>query len=78
MSASRLRYLLIALLAVAAVLSVVGSKTGSHAVGALSVAAFLGAVVLYANWRRQVAARRRGRVFDREAKTSETRTRTDE
>jgi membrane associated rhomboid family serine protease len=44
-------------------------------------AAFVGFVVgaaMYLRWRRTAVAERRGRVFDREAKTDETRTRPDQ
>jgi hypothetical protein len=78
MSRNRVRYGMIGLLAVAAVLSVVGKKLDSPLVGWLSFVAFAGAVFLYVTWRRQVAARRRATVFDREAKTDETRTGPDE
>jgi hypothetical protein len=69
---------MVGLLAVAAVLSVIGKKTDSPLVGWLSFAAFAAAVVLYVDWRRRLIQERRARVFDREAKTDETRTRTDE
>jgi hypothetical protein len=78
MSASRLRVLLVLVLAVAAVVSVVGEKTGSSAIGWVSFALFLVAVALYFQWRRAVHVAR-GKVFDREAKTTdETRARTDQ
>jgi Na+/proline symporter len=76
--ADRLRLCLIVVLVVAAVLSVVGKKAGSPFVGWLSFAVFLGAVVLYLTWRRTAIAERRGRVFDREAKTDEDRARSDQ
>jgi hypothetical protein len=70
---------MIGLLAVAAVISVVAKKADSPWLGWLSFVAFIGAVFLYADWRRRLAAARRAaRVFDREAKTDETRTRPDE
>jgi uncharacterized membrane protein len=70
---------MIGLLVVAAVLSVVGKKADSPWIGWLSFAAFLAAVFLYVDWRRRRASERRAdRVFDREAKTDETRTRPDE
>jgi hypothetical protein len=75
---NRLRYWLIVTLAVAAVLSVVGNKANSPFIGWLSFAVFLGAVVLYVTWRRTAVRERRARVFDREAKTDETRTRPDQ
>jgi hypothetical protein len=75
MRANTLRLWLIGLLVVAAVISVVAKKANSPAIGWLSFAVFLVAVVLYARWRRAAAAERRGRVFDRESKTDdETRT----
>jgi HAMP domain-containing protein len=79
MSANTTRWWMIALLAVAAVLSVVAKKANSPWIGWLSFVAFIGAVFLYVDWRRRIAARRRtDRVFDREAKTDETRTGPDE
>jgi uncharacterized membrane protein YfcA len=78
MQPNRLRLILILLLAVAAVISVVGKKLDSPFVGWLSFAVFLVAVFLYTGWRRTLAKERRARVFDREAKTDETGTRTDE
>jgi uncharacterized membrane protein YfcA len=75
MRAATLRLWLVGLLAVAAVVSVIGKKADSPFVGWISFAIFLCAVVLYVRWRRTVLEERRGRVFDREAKTSdETRT----
>jgi len=73
-----LRGLLIAILVVAAVLSVVGKKADSPFIGWVSFAAFLCGIVVYLRWRRAVLAERRGRVFDREAKTDETGTRSDQ
>lgn len=78
LSANRLRIVLIGCLVVAAVLSVVGNKTNSRFVGWLSLVAFMVAVFLYFTWRRSMLQQRRARVFDREAKTDETGTRTDE
>jgi hypothetical protein len=69
MRANTLRSWLVGLLAVAAVVSVIGRKAGSPFVGWLSFAVFLCAVVVYVRWRRAALAERRGRVFDREAKT---------
>jgi hypothetical protein len=60
------------------VLSVVGKKADSPFVGWLSFAVFLCALVLYVTWRRAALQERRGRVFDRESKTDEARTRTDQ
>ena len=78
MRANRLRLILILVLAAAAVLSVVGNKAKSPFVGWLSFAVFLCAIVLYLTWRRAAMAERRGKVFAREAKTDETRTRPDQ
>jgi uncharacterized membrane protein YfcA len=73
-----LRLWLIGILVVAAIISVVGNKAGSPFIGWLSFAVFLCAVAVYVRWRRAVLEERRGRVFDREAKTDETRTRPDQ
>jgi uncharacterized membrane protein YfcA len=79
MSANRLRWALIGVLALAAVVSLVGNKTGSAFVNWLGFAIFLCALVLYLTWRRTVLLERRARVFDREAKTTdETRARPDQ
>jgi uncharacterized membrane protein len=74
----RLRGLLVAILVVAAVLSVVGNKTSSPWIGWLSFVAFFCAVVVYLRWRRAVLTKRRARVFDPEAKTDETGTGSDQ
>jgi uncharacterized membrane protein YfcA len=79
MRADRLRLYLILVLVVAAVVSVVGNKSNSPFLGWVSFAVFLGALALYVTWRRTALRERRGRVFDREAKTTdEDRTRTDQ
>lgn len=78
MTAKTLRVYLIVVLLLAAALSVVGNKSHSAFLGWLSFAVFLCAVVLYFTWRRTALRERRGRVFDREAKTDETRTRPDQ
>jgi uncharacterized membrane protein YfcA len=78
-SANRLRGYLIAVLAVAAVLSVVANKADSPILGWISFAVFLCALAIYVQWRRAAVQERRARVFDREAKTTdETRTRPDQ
>ena len=78
MSADRLRGWLIAVLALAAVLGVVGNKSHSPFLRWLSFAVFLGALALYVTWRRAALRERRDRVFAREAKTTdEDRTRSD-
>ncbi len=78
MPSKTLRVYLIAALVLAAALSVAGNKTHSAFVGFASFAVFLCAVALYFAWRRTALRERRGRVFDREAKTDETRTRPDQ
>ena len=78
MRANRLRLYLILVLALAAVLSVVGNKTSSVWLGQVAIAAFFAAVVLYALWRRTALRERRGRVFDPEAKTDAAGTRPDQ
>jgi uncharacterized membrane protein YfcA len=78
MPAKTLRLYLIGALVVAAALSVAGNKSHSVLIGWASFAAFLCAVALYFAWRRAALRERRGRVFDREAKTDETRTRPDQ
>ena len=74
MAAKSLRVYLIGALVLAAVVSVIGNKSDSPFLGWLSFAVFLCAVVLYFSWRRAALRERRGKVFDREAKTDETRT----
>ena len=78
MRSQALRLWLIGVIAVAAVLSVVGNKTDSAFVGWLSFAVFLCGIFVYFSWRRAVLAERRARVFDREAKTDETGPGTDQ
>lgn len=79
MRANVLRIYLIGALVVAAVISVVGNKKHSPFIGWLSFAVFLCALVIYVSWRRTALQERRGRVFDREAKTTdETGTRSDQ
>ena len=78
MSARSLRLYLIAMLVVAAVVSVVANKAGDPWLGWLSFVVFICAVALYFRWRRAAHAERRGRVFDREAKTDETGPRPDQ
>ena len=78
MSSTRLRIWVIALIVVAAVISFVGNRSDSKVINAIGFGVFLGAVFLYAYWRRAVRNERAARVFDREAKTDETRTRADQ
>jgi uncharacterized membrane protein YfcA len=78
MTAKSLRVYLILVLVLAAALSVVANKSDSAFLGWLSFAVFVCAVVLYVTWRRTALRERRANVFDREAKTDETRTRPDQ
>ena len=78
MSADRLRALLIALIVVAAVTSFLGNRQDSRVLNGLGLGVFLAAVFLYGLWRRAVRNERAARVFDREAKTDEAGTRTDQ
>jgi uncharacterized membrane protein YfcA len=78
MRADRIRLWLIVLIVAAAVVSFVGTRQDSRAVNGLGFGIFLVAVGVYAYWRRAVHGERAARVFDREAKTDETGTRTDQ
>jgi uncharacterized membrane protein YfcA len=78
MPAKTQRLWLIAVLAVAGVVSVVANKANSPWIGWVSFVLFLCAVVMYFQWRRTARAERRARVFDREAKTDETGSRSDQ
>jgi uncharacterized membrane protein YfcA len=78
MQAKELRIWLIGLLAVAGIVSVVANKANSPWIGWVSFVLFLCAVVMYFQWRRTARAERRARVFDREAKTDETGSRSDQ
>jgi uncharacterized membrane protein YfcA len=78
MTAARLRWCVIGLIVVAAVVSFFGNRADNKILNAIGFGAFLGAVLLYAYWRRAVRQERAARVFDREAKTDETRTRPDQ
>jgi hypothetical protein len=66
-SAERLRVILIALLAAAAVLGVVGHKADSPWVVWVSYAVFIVAVAVFLRWRQGI----RARVLDREEKTTQ-------
>jgi hypothetical protein len=71
----RLRWLAVALLVAAAILSVFGNDHRSPVLRALAIGCFLGAVFAFSAWRRAARAAYRARVFDREAETpDETRT----
>ena len=78
MSAQRVRALLIGLIAVAAVLNFFATRNHSRLLGGASFLVFLAAVMLYAYWRKVVRQQRAGTVFDREAKTDEAGSRTDQ
>jgi hypothetical protein len=77
MRADVLRLWLIGILVLAAIVSVVANKADSPLIGWVSFALFLCAVFVFVRWRRAVLEERRGRVFDREAKTDETGPRPD-
>jgi uncharacterized membrane protein YfcA len=78
MSANRIRFWLIVLIVVAAVVSYIGQRANNGLVSSLGFAIFLVAVGVYAYWRRAVRNERAAKVFDREAKTDEAGTRTDQ
>jgi uncharacterized membrane protein YfcA len=78
MRAATLRAWLIGLIVVAAVVSFIGNQQNSRLLNGLGFGVFLVAVMLYAFWRRAVRNERTARVFDREAKTDEAGTRTDQ
>ena len=78
MSADRIRFLLISLIVVSAILSFLGNRQDSRVLNAVGFGIFLVAVGAYAYWRRAVRSERAARVFDREAKTDETGTRADQ
>ena len=78
MSAARLRLCVIGLIVAAAVISFVGNRTNNRLINGIGFAVFLGAVFLYAYWRRAVKRELAARVFDREAKTDETGPRSDQ
>ena len=69
---------MIGLIVAAAVISFIGNRADNRVINAIGFGIFLAAVFLYAYWRRAVRNERAARVFDREAKTDETRTRTDQ
>ncbi|HZP72635.1 MAG TPA: hypothetical protein VFA97_04560 [Gaiellaceae bacterium] len=77
MKANRQRYELIAALILTAVVTAIGTKSGNAFVGWLGFALLLASISLFVRWRRTAIAERRGRVFDREAKTDEAGTRPD-
>ena len=68
----------IGLIVVAAVISFIGNRADSKVVNAIGFAAFLAAVSSTPTGGAPSGTERAARVFDREAKTDETRTRTDQ
>jgi uncharacterized membrane protein YfcA len=78
MSADRLRAWLIGLIVAAAVVSFFGNHGNNRYLNGLGLGLFLTAVLVYGFWRRAVRRERAARVFDREAKTDEAGTRTDQ
>jgi Flp pilus assembly protein TadB len=70
MRADRQRWELIGVLVVAAIVAPFSNLA--------AIVFFVVAAALFLRWRRTALAERRGRVFDREAKTDETRTRADQ
>jgi Kef-type K+ transport system membrane component KefB len=67
MAPERMRALMIALFAVAALLSGIGNSSGQGWVIALAFSAFAAGVIIFGRWRRAL----RAKVFDREEKTTE-------
>jgi hypothetical protein len=65
MSRDRVRVILVALFAAAAILSAAGNESGRRWLSALAFVCFAAGVAVLLRWRR----RTRGKVFDREDKT---------
>jgi hypothetical protein len=78
MRSHTLRLWLIAVLALAAVISVIGNKADSPWIGWLSFAVFLVGLCLYVSWRRAALHERRSRIRTEDRPGDETRTRTDQ
>jgi Flp pilus assembly protein TadB len=78
MRSHTLRLWLIAVLALAAVISVIGNKADSPWIGWLSFAVFLVGLCLYVSWRRAALKERRSRIRTEDRPGDETRTRTDQ
>jgi hypothetical protein len=74
MTADQKRWQLIAVVVVAAIVNGIATHTHSRLLGWIGVTLLFFGVALFLRWRRAASAERRGRVFDREAKTDETRT----
>lgn len=67
MGTERMRALMIALFAAAALLSGIGNSSGQGWVIALAFSAFAAGVIVFGRWRQAL----RAKVFDREEKTTE-------
>jgi hypothetical protein len=78
MRSRTLRLWLIGVLALAAVISVIGNKADSPWIGWLSFAVFLVGLCLYVSWRRAALNERRSRIRAEGRAGDETRTRTDQ
>ena len=78
MRSRTLRLWLIAVLALAAVISVIGNKADSPWIGWLSFAVFLVGLCLYVSWRRAALNERRSTIRTEDQAGDETRTRTDQ
>ena len=78
MRSHTLRLWLIGVLALAAVISVIGNKADSPWIGWLSFAVFLVGLCLYVSWRRAALNERRSRIRAEDPAGDETRTRTDQ
>lgn len=78
MRSRTLRLWLIGVLALAAVISVIGNKADSPWIGWLSFAVFLVGLCLYVTWRRAALNERRSRIRTEDQAGDETRTRTDQ
>jgi Na+/proline symporter len=78
MNVNRMRWELIGVLAAAAIVTGIGTNLHNAVIGWVGFVLFFCAVALFLRWRRAALAERRARVFDREAKTDETRTRPDQ
>lgn len=74
MTADQKRWQLIAVVALAAVVNAIATHLHSRVLGFVGLALLFLAIGLFLRWRRTALAERSGRVFDREAKTDETRT----
>jgi hypothetical protein len=78
MRSHTLRLWLIGVLALAAVISVIGNKADSPWIGWASFAVFLVGLCLYVSWRRAALNERRSTIRTEDRPGDETRTRTDQ